>query len=118
MFFKFIWNISSKLKHLFFHYSHIIKKFIKLLILLIFINQTLKFSAIFNKNDLKKPVLVAELCQIIWDLYHYLKDDKRSQRSRSKILKNTRHCSKYLVHRKKFDYKNSNNLYRPFKKIY
>tara|TARA_B100000674_G_C37845698_1_gene917521 strand:+ start:73 stop:1032 length:960 start_codon:yes stop_codon:yes gene_type:complete len=71
----------------------------------------------FNKNDLKKPVLVAELCQNHLGSLSLLKEMiSAASEAGVKYLKIQDINSKYLVHRKKFDYKNNNNLYRPFKK--
>ena len=71
----------------------------------------------FNKNDLKKPVLVAELCQNHLGSLSLLKEMIcAASESGVKYLKIQDINSKNLVHRKKFDHKNNQNLYRPFKK--
>ena len=70
----------------------------------------------FNKNDLKKPVLVAELCQNHLGSLTLLKEMiSAASEAGVKYLKIQDINSKDLVHRKKFDYKNKKNLYRPFK---
>lgn len=70
----------------------------------------------FKKNDLKKPVLIAELCQNHCGSISLLKEMISAAREAGiKYLKIQDINSKDLVHRKKFDRKNDKNLFRPFK---
>ena len=73
----------------------------------------------FKNNDLKKPVLVAELCQNHRGSISLLKEMiSAAKEAGIKYLKIQDINSKDLVHRKKFDEKNNKNLFRPFKQEY
>jgi sialic acid synthase SpsE len=73
----------------------------------------------FNKNELKKPVLIAELCQNHCGSITLLKEMiSAACEVGIKYLKIQDINSKNLVHRKKFDKKNNTNLFRPFKNEY
>jgi N-acetylneuraminate synthase/N,N'-diacetyllegionaminate synthase len=73
----------------------------------------------FKKNKIKKPILVAELCQNHRGSISLLKEMIIAAKEAGiKYLKIQDINSNELVHRKKFDNKNTKNLFRPFSHEY